>query len=211
MARMPPLSLTHRAHLPEGAGPFPALVLVHGWQGNEQVMDAFHSVLPAGAARFNPRAPFAAGPGFGWFLDRGRAGDDTFPAGLEALRAFVAGLPRAYPVDPDRITLMGFSQGAAIGAALLLAAPALARGAALLAGVLPDQAAAWAAPDRLAGKPIFMAHGTRDDILPVTDARAARAVLAGAGAALTYHEYPIGHKLSAQGMRDLKGWLAGHL
>ncbi len=52
-----------------------------------------------------------------------------------------------------------------------------------------------------------MAHGTRDDVLPVTAARAARDALAGAGAAVTYHEYPIGHKLSAQGMRDLTAWL----
>ncbi|MBP7692778.1 MAG: dienelactone hydrolase family protein [Anaerolineales bacterium] len=205
---MPEASLTHRAHLPDGAGPHPALVLVHGWQGNERVMEAFHSSLPAPTALFYPRAPFEAGPGYGWFLKSGREGDETFAVGLAALRGFVAGLPLAYPaVDAARITLMGFSQGAAISAALLLAAPELARGAALLAGLLPDQAAAWATPGRLAGKPVFMAHGTRDDVLPVTAARAARDALAGAGAAVTYHEYPIGHKLSAQGMRDLTAWL----
>jgi phospholipase/carboxylesterase len=93
-------------------------------------------------------------------------------------------------------------------AALTLSAPELVRGAALLAGFLPEPALAWAVPGRLAGRRVFIAHGQKDETVPVAAARHARAALTEAGAAVTYGEYPLGHKLSAQGMRDLKTWLA---
>ena len=54
-----------------------------------------------------------------------------------------------------------------------------------------------------------MAHGTADETLTVAQARVAREALAGAGAEVDYHEYEgVGHKLNAQGVRDLTGWLA---
>ena len=203
MAAMASLNLTFRSRLPasDAGGLAPAIIMVHGWLGNEDVMWAFESTLPRGAAVFSPRAPFAAQSGYGWMLDSDAA---SFEMGLAALHEFVVGLPAAFAVDPARLVLMGFSQGAA----LALSAPELARGAALLAGFLPDQALAWAAPGRLAGRRILNLHGERDETIPVEAARRARAVLAEAGASLTYGEYPVGHKLSAQGMRDLKAWLA---
>ena len=36
----------------------------------------------------------------------------------------------------------------------------------------------------------------------------AREALAQTGAAITYREYVVGHKMTAQGMRDLAAWLA---
>lgn len=213
---MTPLNLTYRSRLPDPAGPRrldgdlrPAVVLVHGWLGNEHVMWAFEKALPPAAAVFSPRAPYAVEAGFGWSAER--ADSASFSQGLAALKDFVAGLPAAYPVDPRRIVLVGFSQGAALSAALALAAPELIRGAALLAGFLPPSAQPWAAPGRLAGKPVFMAHGDRDETVSVAAARQAREALAGAGALVTYGEYPIGHKLSAQGMRDLTAWLEAHV
>ncbi|MBL8057174.1 MAG: dienelactone hydrolase family protein [Anaerolineales bacterium] len=202
---MAPLNLTFRSRLPDQPGLAPAVVMVHGWLGNEDVMWAFESTLPAGAAVFSPRAPLPVQSGYGWMLPEDPG---SFQRGLDALREFVTGLPAAYPVDPARLVLMGFSQGAAMAGALLLAAPELARGAAMLAGLLPEPAVAWAAPGRLAGRRLLILHGEHDETIPVDAARRARAVLTAAGAAVTYAEYPVGHKLSAQGMRALRAWLA---
>lgn len=202
------LNLIHRVKVPEGAtGPQPTVVMVHGWLGNETVMSIFDRLVPPQVVVVSPRAPLeVANESYGWFRT---VGDDAgFAAGLADLRAFVEALPAAYPVDPARMVFMGFSQGAAMSLALALAAPELVQGVAALAGFVPEQAAGWATPGKLAGKPIFIAHGRTDETVSVEQARAANTLLAGAGAEVSYHEYDIGHKLNAKGMNDLKAWLA---
>jgi phospholipase/carboxylesterase len=207
------LNLVHRARMPEAAAGqrLPAVVMVHGWQGDEKVMGIFERAVPAEVIIISPRAPLELATGsFGWYRqDEGQA---EFEAGVEALQAFVRQLPQDYPVDPQRVLVMGFSQGASMSYALLLKAPDLLLGVAGLAGFLPDQARQWLAPGRLAGKHVFSAHGTDDETVPVPYARAARIDLERAGAAVSYHEYEgVGHKLNAQGMRDLSEWLAARL
>jgi phospholipase/carboxylesterase len=201
------LNLEHRAHMPQGAAGqrWPAVVMVHGWLGNENVMSVFERTLPEGVGIISPRAPFEiAADSYGWFkLDQ----PDTFAPGLAALEALVRGLPEAYPLDPARLLLMGFSQGAAMCFSLLLKEPALVPAVAGLAGFLPREAQPWAAPGRLAGRRVLVAHGTEDDTVPVARSREAAEALRAAGAAVDYREYAVGHKLNAQGMKDLKAWL----
>ena len=200
------LNLPHRHYVPPSNGQrLPAVVMVHGRQGNENVMSIFERTLPEGVVMASPRAPVTEKPdSHSWFrLDA----PETFEPGLAALEAFVRGLPETYPVDPARVVLIGFSQGAAMSYALLLKEPSLAVGVAGLAGFLPRQAQPWAHGGRLAGKRIFMAHGTEDDTVPVKWAREAAEVLRGTGAVIEIHEYPVAHKLNAQGMKDLKAWM----
>lgn len=201
------LKLEHRARVPEAAAGErkPAVVMVHGWLGNENVMSIFERTLPLGVAVISPRAPIKMGDdSYGWFkLDD----PSTFTEGLAALEAFVRGLPEAYPIDPARVALMGFSQGAAMSFSLLLKEPALAVAVAGLAGFLPRQAQPGVEPGRLTGKRTFLAHGTEDDTVPVAWAREAAEALRTAGAEVTFNEYAVGHKMNAEGMRDLKAWM----
>ncbi|MGH2524335.1 MAG: alpha/beta hydrolase, partial [Anaerolineales bacterium] len=156
---MADLNLIHRVRLPDPntGALFPAVVMVHGWQGDENVMWVFERTLPQNVVALSPRGPVAAEGSYGWFADRVDATD--LDSGLEALREFVTRLPEVYPVDGTRITLMGFSQGAAMCYALMLNQPGLVKGLAALAGFLPQPAQAWIRPGRLAGKPVFIAHG----------------------------------------------------
>ncbi len=208
------LPLIHRVRQTNASAPAPAIVMVHGWLGNENVMWAFERALPPNALVVSVRAPFESGEGYGWFLPsasgRGDAGEEEsarFEESLSALREFVRRFPGEYPVDPNRIALMGFSQGAAMSYALLLSNPELIAGVAALAGFLPDPARQWAAPNRLVGKRVFIAHGLDDATMPVEAATRARGTMEFCGAEVTYHESKIGHKLSAAGMRALSGWL----
>jgi phospholipase/carboxylesterase len=207
------LNLVHRARVPETlAGQRrPAVVMVHGWQGNEKVMGVFERAVPPSAVIISPRALLEVAPdSYGWF--RTEEGEPSFQAGLAALQSLVVQLPQAYPVDPRRVLLMGFSQGAGMSCALLLKAPELVLAVAALAGFLPAPARQWVAPGRLAGKHVLIAHGTADETLPVQQGRTARDELVRAGAEVDYREYDgVGHKLSAQGVRDLTQWLAAQL
>lgn len=180
------------------------IVMVHGWLGNETVMGAFERALPASALVVSVRAPFEVESGYGWMLP----GDEkSFETGLGALRNFVSQLPKAHPVASNKMGVMGFSQGAALGYALLLSNPELVTGAAALAGFLPEQVSGWVTPHRLAGKPVFIAHGTEDATVPLAEAERARAAMLTCGAEVTYCTDPTGHKVGASGMRGLKTWL----
>ena len=67
---MSPLKLVHRAQLPPLApGQLaPAVVMVHGWQGDEKVMSVFERTLPPAVAIISPRAPLDMhNAGFGWY------------------------------------------------------------------------------------------------------------------------------------------------
>jgi phospholipase/carboxylesterase len=203
---MPILNLIHRHRQPENTKePLPALVLVHGWLGDENSMWAFSPAFPASTFVVSVRAPFAVENGNGWTI----AGDEeSFDRGLDALHDFIIQLPYVYPVDANKITIMGFSQGAAMCYALTLKEPPLVRAIAALAGFVPPQARQWIAPDRLSGKPIFIAHGIQDPTVSIDEARTARDLMQQCDADVTYHESQSTHKLSAQAMRELKTWLA---
>ena len=169
-------------------------------------MWAFEKALPPGAFAVSVRAPVEAEGGYGWMLPGNE--ERSFEQGLASLHEFVSRLPREYPVNVERVALIGFSQGAAMSYALALSDPQRVSAVAALAGFLPDAARQWIAPGRLAGKRVFIAHGIGDTAVPVEDAIRARDALTLCGADVTYREYAIGHKLTAQGMRDLKQWLA---
>ncbi len=208
-------NLIHRVHLPEQASPpqpVPVVVMVHGWKGDETVMWIFKQTIPSGVAIITPRAPLAIDDGgYGWFQRDDaelQPEPDSLETGLDALHGFLTSLPDRYPVDSKWIVLMGFSQGATICNTLAITRPGLVIGVASLAGSIPDLVAEKAETD-LAGLPVFIAHGTQDETVPLAAARQAREVYTRLGTKVTYREYPTGHKLNTQGMKDLKEWLAG--
>src|SRR5258706_12694578 len=153
------LNLVHRARLPEHpkGRRWPAVVMVHGWQGTEAVMGIFERCVPAGTIIVSPRAPLEVAPqSYGWF--REEDGQAAFEAGVDALQSFVRQLPDTYPVEPTWVVAMGFSQGAAMCYSLLLRAPELMLGVAALAGFLPGRGGARLARGALAGREAFGAH-----------------------------------------------------
>jgi phospholipase/carboxylesterase len=204
----------HRIHLPKQASPTqpaPVVAMIHGWKGDETVMWIFKRTVPPGVAIVAPRAPLAIDDGgYGWFRRDGaelQPEPDSLEAGLNALQEFLTSLPNHYSVDPARIVLMGFSQGAAMCNTLAITQPGLVIGVASLAGLIPNLVVEKAETN-LAGLPVFIAHGTQDERVPVAAARQAREVYTRLGAQVTYGEYRTGHKLTSQGMADLKRWLA---
>ncbi|MBI1877709.1 MAG: dienelactone hydrolase family protein [Chloroflexi bacterium] len=211
---MSTIELVHRVQIPPEASsswPAPVVVMVHGWKGDETVMWIFKQAVPPGVAIITPRAPLAVGDGgYGWFQHENSELEpqpDSLWAGRDHLQVFLAYLPQQYPVDPARMVLMGFSQGAAICNTLALTQPGQVIGVASLAGLIPGIVTETAQAD-LGGLPVFIAHGTRDETVPLAGARQAREIYTRLGAQVTYGEYPTGHKLTTQGMADLKRWLA---
>ena len=118
----------------------------------------------------------------------------------------------AYGADPERVYVVGFSQGAIMGLAALLAAPERVAGVAALSGRLLPEVLPHAAPaDALRDRPVLIVHGTDDEKLGVHLARSARETLARWPLALTYRELPTGHAITPAALAEVRAWLAARL
>jgi predicted esterase len=105
-------------------------------------------------------------------------------------------------VNPSKVYLMGFSQGAAL-CSVLLQKGFKASGAALLCGFVPEIDAVSQANTR-----IFMFHGEQDQIISISQAERGRDYMKGLGATIEWNTEPVGHKLGILGMRALKDWFS---
>ena len=187
----------------EGA---PGLLLLHGRGADEADLMGLEEALDPRLAVVSARAPFRWGPGFAW-SGVGPEEAETMRASLEELWRFVGDLPAAYGIDPRRLYLMGFSQGAVMSAALALTIPEQVRGVIMHSGYVPTHAGLPLKPEQIRGKPFFLAHGKYDDLIPVELGRASQHYLSSHAARLTYQEYPIGHTISEESLYDLSEWL----
>jgi len=183
----------------------PAVLMLHGWSGDERVMWVLESVLPETKLIAALRGLYPL-PGSGYQWTQGVASLDTsveaFQAGGKAILSVVDELIARDGLDPRQLILMGFSQGAAISYALAALGMLQPRAIICLAGFLPQGDL-----HRLSGIPIFWGHGTRDELVPVVRARKDVERLHEAGADVNYCEMDVGHRLGIECTRGLKAWL----
>jgi phospholipase/carboxylesterase len=185
------------------------VVLLHGRSGDENAMWIFSRVLPENWLIIAPRG-LKPDPGGGWAWHP-RQRDEwpslaMFGKAVAAVTNFIQSLPQLYNSDPDRIYLMGFSQGAATAYAVAMNHPGLVQGIAGLVGFVPVECHSATETAALKDLPIFMAAGRNDRFIPITRTQGCAETLRDAGADLTYRDYDSGHRLTAQAMRDLKEW-----
>jgi phospholipase/carboxylesterase len=125
----------------------------------------------------------------------------------EALIRLIDEYSASVKLDALQFDIAGFSQGAVMVNLMGLLYPHRVRKMGVLAGFIPSGIDELVSHKPLAGKNIFVAHGTRDQMIPIDRARASIKVLEEAGAQVTYCEDEVGHKLSANCLRALENYL----
>ena len=204
--------LVHRVKMPSGTGSHPTVVMLHGRYGDENAMWLFQQVTPAHWLKIAPRGIVDEPPDrFSWVHRQEGSWPplSRFDTAVTALHRFLSSLPRLYNADPQRIYLMGFSQGAATAFATAMRFPGLVQGVAGLVGFMPDGCEDLECLQALQDLPIFMAVGKDDALIPYERSQKTADVLRQARARLAYHEYDTGHKLNRDGVRDLRAWWSG--
>ena len=195
------------------------LVMIHGLTGDENSMWVFARRFSPNYWIIAPRAPHPANPqGFSWranplSIDEARANQTNRPK-LDALKESAEGLIRlieeyaaSVKVEAGIFDAVGFSQGAAMVNVLGMLYPNRVRKMGILAGFAPHGLDEYASQRVLAGKQVFVAHGTQDDMVPIERARESMKLLEQAGASITYCEDEVGHKLSSNCLRALEQYL----
>ena len=180
-----------------------ALVLLHGRGADEHDLFPLLDALDPDRRLhgYTPRAPLSLPPGGAHWYPLGgipTPPKEYFDASLDALSEFVDALPY------ERIVLGGFSQGCVMSYAVGLGR-GRPRPAVLLAmsGFIP-RVEGFELDLESPFPPIGMVHGTYDPVIPVEFGREARAILEGAGADVTYREYPIEHWIDPQAIPLLR-------
>lgn len=209
--------LSYESAIPEGvAEGAPLIVLLHGRGSDERDLLGLAPGLPAGAMVVTPRAPFPGmpwgyGPGWAWyrFVGRNRPEPESFECSQEELGAFLEGIGAELPVRPGRVILGGFSQGGTMSLGYALRNPGAVERILNFSGFLADHPTVVATPESVRGTRFFWGHGTADPSIPFDLAVEGRAILREAGAELEARDYPIGHGISPEELRDAGEWLGG--
>ncbi|WP_324653434.1 serine esterase [Georgenia sp. H159] len=184
----------------------PLVVLLHGRGADERGIIGIADDLPFAPTYAAVRAPIAEGGGYAWFANRG-VGRPVADSLAETMAWFHAWLD---DVAPGRrpVVLVGFSGGAAFAGGLLLSDPARFAGAAILHGTLPFDAGVPVTANRLAGTPVFVAHGDTDTVIPAELLSRTWTYLHGdSGATVHGRRDPGGHTLSDDTVAELADWI----
>lgn len=198
---------------PPAADPEGLLVLFHGRGADERDLFPLLDLLDPARRLFalTPRGPLHLPPGGAhWYAvhEIGYPDPATFTETFAHASQWLDGLQADIGIAADRTVLGGFSQGAVMTYALGLGAgrprPA---GLIALSGFVPTVAgfALDLAPPL---PPVAVGHGTLDPVISVEWGRRAHALLAEAGADVTYHESPhLAHAIDPTFFRELPTWL----
>ena len=195
-----------QARIPPGEGPFPVFVLLHGWTGDENSMWIFASRLPANALILSPRGLYNSSMGgYSWYpqLDKTWPEVNDFETAIEALSK-VLSIDYFPAGDFSRLRMLGFSQGAAFVYCFALKQEKRLCALAGLSGFMPEGAARLAEGHPLEDVAAFIAHGIKDQLVPVERARRGVDILQQAGAVVSYCEHEAGHKLNADCFRGMQ-------
>lgn len=184
----------------------PTTLLLHGWSGDESAMWVFARAIPEDHFIVAPRGIHSTDiGGYGWSTNiDGWPQIIDFGESIDALVELIETLAMNFPgYDLKHIGVMGFSQGASLGYSFSLRFPERIKYIVGLSGFLPDGVGYLVKRKILLDVPIFIAHGTKDELVPVARARQAVHLLKNAGAAMTYCEDDVNHKLSTSCFQGL--------
>ena len=111
--------------------------------------------------------------------------------------------------EKQPVVLAGFSQGGAIALQTALRYPQRLAGVLALSTYLPlSTKVSLERTKENQNVPIFVAHGTHDDIIPISRAKISREILEQQGYQVEWHEYPMPHSVCPQEIADISAFLA---
>lgn len=193
----------------------PLLLLIHGYGSNEQDLFSFERELQPEYYVVSVRAPYDLQYGsYAWYAINFDADQNKFSDHEQArtsrdlIAGFIDELLGKYPIDAEKVTLIGFSQGTILSYAVALSYPEKVQRVVAMSGYLNAEILADNFEQNdFSNLKMFVSHGTVDQVIPIDWARKAPVALEKLGVQNIYKEYPVGHGVAPQNFFDLKKWL----
>lgn len=220
-AAMPPIAFTTTpTPLPyhliepttiEEGEPLTLIVALHGYGSNPTRFSKLAADFGSSFIFCAPRAPHpystsSVGYSWLWWDENG-----LIPGALETAENYILELVEELRTEyaPERVFLMGFSQGAGMTYDIAIKHPGVFDGALPFGGWL-DQEEGWFDGVELsaaAQTPFFIAHGNADGVVPFEAGLGAAEMLTALGAEVTFHEFDGGHQVPAEAVAAAVEWI----
>lgn len=137
----------------------------------------------------------------------GRPDPDHLEAAQEKINSFISEMLDTYPIDPQKLFLMGFSQGSMISMSFLLTRPHRIAGVIAQSGYVPMQSGLQVDEAGVKGKPVVMTHGYEDSSMPLEWSHQSRDFFQGYGVNVEYHNFHTDHTITAESLAAIKVYL----
>ena len=211
------MNLIHTIYEPNGAGPHPTILTLHGRGANALDLlglapylcnGKFLMICPQGPLE-TPIGPGAMG--YAWYpMSMGGPPDiAAILSSREKVRDFLDACLGRYPIDPKKLVLLGFSQGGVMSYGLALSNPERFAALAVLSSWLPKELIPEVSTsnEAIRSLPTLVHHGSQDQLIEVQRARDSVEQLRAFRVPLTYREYDMGHEITPRSLSDLSAWL----
>lgn len=192
----------------------PVLFLFHGAGSNEQDMFSLASRIPDEWLVISARAPYMISEGqYKWYDVK--MVDNTITMNFsqeeesrKAVLKFMDEVIAFYHADRNRVVLAGFSQGANMASVVSLTTPEKVIGFAIFSGRFIEEITPLISTSAsLKSVQCFLAHGNRDNMLPIAYAGENQQKIQLLGISVTFSEDASAHTISQKQYKDFLQWL----
>jgi phospholipase/carboxylesterase len=182
------------------------LLLLHGTGGNERDLIPVGRELDPRAALLSPRGKVLENgmPRFFRRIAEGVFDLEDLKKRTNELADFITAAAQHYGFAADRIVAVGYSNGANIGASMLLLHPEILHATVLfraMVPLIPDKL-----PDLLSIR-VWIGAGGQDPIVPPSETQRLVELLRRAGAEVTIRFANAGHRLTNAEVKTARDWL----
>ena len=209
------LSLHHKIRTSSLAENAPLLIMLHGYGSDENDLFSFASELPEELFIISARAPYTMQPfGNAWYAINFDAVQGKWSDNIQAkesrdlIAKFIDEVTDTYPVDKNKVTLLGFSQGTILSYAVALTYPEKVKNIIALSGYINKDILTQDIETKdYSHLDFYCSHGSVDQVIPVDWARRTPPFLSNLHIKHQYSEFPVGHGVAPQNFYELKDWL----
>lgn len=187
------------------------VALLHGFGADENDLFDLRQLFPEShVVSFQAPIDLSSQGYFGgraWFnLDFTPYGIEYDKAGLQKAISLVTEEVRLLRERFSKLYLCGFSQGAILTHAVFLNNEVEIDGIAGLSGRYSEDIFQDELKANITGKPVFLSHGTQDDVIPISSGRKIIDFYKSSQAKLFFSEYKMGHGIDMECQRDIQKW-----
>ena len=189
------------------------IFLLHGYGSNEEDLYSLKEIIPSNYVIISLRAPITIGfNSYAWYsinfennIDRWIDLDEAINSKNIVINDILLHLKDLEVVN-ERVSILGFSQGAILSWSIGIEHPDLIKNIIPLSGFYHPEITS----NNLNFKfrlNCFSSHGINDDVIPIDWARRGIQILDKKNINIEFNEYQSGHEISKENLRDVIKWL----
>ena len=194
-------------------GPYPAIILIHGYGSNMDDLFSFANYLPEQYTIISIHAPlelpFGGGAWYSINFDSNLkkwSDNDEAKNSLGKIIDQLDYFTSTYELNPNNISLIGFSQGAILSWSLLLDHPYLFRRAICMSGYI-NQELLQKSIGEYRNVLAYSSHGIKDFTVPYDWAKSSILTLKENNPKVVFNSYPDGHNVSPENFESILNWI----